>query len=57
MPKFVKVASVSELSAGEGKVVDAEGQSIDLTNFAALSPTKQLFAARVSFSTGCEVDG
>ena len=32
MSKFVKVASASELSAGEGKVVDAEGQSIALFN-------------------------
>ncbi len=32
MSKFLKVASVSELSAGEGKVVDAEGQSIALFN-------------------------
>ena len=32
MSKLVKVASVSELSAGEGKVVDAEGQSIALFN-------------------------
>jgi hypothetical protein len=32
MSKFLKVARVSELSAGEGKVVDAEGQSIALFN-------------------------
>ena len=32
MSKFVKVASASELSAGEGRVVDAEGQSIALFN-------------------------
>ena len=32
MSKLVKVATVSELSAGEGKVVDAEGQSIALFN-------------------------
>ena len=32
MSKFLKVAKVSELSAGEGKVVDAEGQSIALFN-------------------------
>ena len=32
MSKFVKVAQVSELSAGACKVVDAEGQSIALFN-------------------------
>ena len=32
MPKLVKVASVNELPTGEGKVVDAEGQSIALFN-------------------------
>ena len=32
MSKFLKVASVNELSAGEGTVVDAEGQSIALFN-------------------------
>ena len=32
MSKLVKVASVSELLAGECKVVDAEGQSIALFN-------------------------
>ena len=32
MSKLVKVATVSELSAGEGKVVNAEGQSIALFN-------------------------
>ena len=32
MSKFVRVASASELSVGEGKVVNAEGQSIALFN-------------------------
>lgn len=32
MSKLIKVARVSELSAGEGKVVDAGGQSIALFN-------------------------
>ena len=32
MPQLVKVAQVDELSAGECKVVDAEGQSIALFN-------------------------
>ena len=32
MSKLVKVAQVNELSTGEGKVVDAEGQSIALFN-------------------------
>jgi len=32
MSKLVKVASVNELSTGEGKVVDAEGHSIALFN-------------------------
>ncbi len=32
MAKMVKVAQVNELSAGECKVVDAEGQSIALFN-------------------------
>ena len=32
MSKLVKVASVTELSTGEGKVVEADGQSIALFN-------------------------
>ncbi len=32
MPQLVKVAQVNELSSGECKVVDAEGQSIALFN-------------------------
>jgi nitrite reductase/ring-hydroxylating ferredoxin subunit len=32
MPTFVRAASVSELPAGKGKVVDVQGQSIALFN-------------------------
>tara|TARA_B100000809_G_C15002722_1_gene482096 strand:+ start:88 stop:294 length:207 start_codon:yes stop_codon:yes gene_type:complete len=38
MPKLVKVASVNELPTGEGKVVDAEGQSIALFNVDGIFP-------------------